>query len=330
MKVMEDLTVVELASVLAGPAVGRFFSELGARVIKIENKTVGGDVTRHWKLPSEDPDAPTSAYFHSVNYRKEHRFLDLNDAADLGETHRLIAGADVVISNFRPAAARRWKLDHDSLLQDHPRLIYAQLDAFGPDDERPAFDIILQAETGYLSMCGTAAGEAARLPVALIDLLAAHQLKEGILLALLRREREGRGGLVRTSLYAAALSSLANQATNYLIGGHVPGRMGTLHPNIAPYGDLFTTADGKPIVFAIGNDRQFSALTELLDLPPDNRFTANGGRVSNRPALVNYLSPAVRHWECDPLLAACEKLRIPAGRLRDLAEVFEWEEARAL
>src|SRR5262245_23691319 len=135
----QGLRVVELASVLAGPAVGMFFAELGAEVVKIENKTAGGDVTRHWKLPGEDPASPISAYWCSVNWGKRYRQLDFNDAADLAEATGIIAGADIVVSNLRPSAARRWGLDPEALRARHPRLIFAQLNAFSDaTDERPA------------------------------------------------------------------------------------------------------------------------------------------------------------------------------------------------
>ncbi|MEL6275011.1 MAG: CoA transferase [Bacteroidota bacterium] len=231
---LEDLTVIELASVLAGPAVGQFFAELGAKVIKIENATVGGDVTRQWKVRGESADKVDSAYYRCVNYGKEVRFLDLKETAAQQEVHHLVRDADLVISNFKEAQGRRLKVDVQTLGQLNPKLIYAQLHAFGAKDDRPAYDIVLQAEAGFLAMTGTKNGELCRMPVALIDLLAAHQLKEGILLALIQRYKTGQGALVTTSLYASALASLANQATNYLIADFIPQPQGTEHPNSAP------------------------------------------------------------------------------------------------
>jgi crotonobetainyl-CoA:carnitine CoA-transferase CaiB-like acyl-CoA transferase len=140
-KFFSGLKVVEFASVLAGPAVGMFFAELGAEVVKIENKTTGGDVTRGWKLPSEDPESPVSAYFASVNWGKKHLFLDLNDSNDLQIALNYALAADVVISNFKPSSARRLGVDGESLRTKNQRLIYAQLNSFAdPEDESPAFD----------------------------------------------------------------------------------------------------------------------------------------------------------------------------------------------
>ena len=273
----QGLRVVELAGVLAGPAVGMFFAELGARVIKIENSRTGGDITRQWKLSAEPEDSSVSAYYCSVNWNKEVRLLDLETREAQVEVHELVAGADLVISNFKPDSARRLRMDADTLRDLNGRLIYAQIDAFGPDEQRPAFDVVLQAEAGYLYMSGEPGRPPVKMPVALIDLLAAHQLKEAVLVALLQRERSGKGCTVRTSLFESALASLANQATNWLMGGLVPQPIGTQHPNIAPYGDIVHTADGKPLVLAVGTDRQFAALCHcrrtfcrqrLAGLPP--------------------------------------------------------------
>ena len=321
-----DFLVLELASVLAGPSVGMFFAELGARVIKVENARTGGDVTRNWKLPSEtDPEAE-SAYYQSVNYGKEVHFLDLTDSTDRARVLAWVDEADVVISNFRETSARRLGLDAATCRVRNPRMIYAQLYGFGKDDPRPAFDVVLQAEAGFLHLTGHPGAPPAKMPVALIDLLAAHQLKEGILLALWQRERTGRGATVSTSLLAAALASLANQATNWTIAGTVPQRMGTRHPNIAPYGDLFVCADGKSVVLAVGTERHFVRLCELLDLrnlPKDERFASNAARVRHRDALNELLTPAFQTITSDDFLTRCAELGIPAGRIRDMREVFE-------
>jgi crotonobetainyl-CoA:carnitine CoA-transferase CaiB-like acyl-CoA transferase len=333
MKLFEDLVVVELAAVLAGPQVGQFFAELGARVIKVENRRTGGDVTRGWKGPREAGDTPTSAYYHATNYGKESYLRDLRDPADRAWLDNWLQRADIVISNFRPAAARKLGLAWEQLRTDYPRLIYAELGGFGPGEERPAFDIVLQAETGWLSMTGTSEGAPARLPVALIDILAAHQLKEGLLVALLQRQRTGRGCRIYTDLYAASLASLANQATNYLIGNTVPTRRGTEHPNIAPYGDVFRTADGREIVPAIGTEAHFRAFCKLLGYPEwatDERFADNAQRVRHRPALNTLLAPAIAGWSSAELLAAADRDGIPLGLVRPLDEVLNSERARTL
>lgn len=331
--IFKDLKVVELASVLAGPAVGMFFAELGAEVVKIENKKTGGDVTRTWRLPSESTEAAVSAYYCSVNWGKKTLLLDLEQSADRQLALQYITAADVVISNFKPASAQKIGMDYEQLGAINPRIIYAQLLAFEHDDHIPAFDIVLQAEAGFLYMTGEADRPPSRMPVALIDLLAAHQLKEAILIALLQRERSGKGTFVQTSLMAAALASLANQATNWLMAGHIPQRMGAAHPNIAPYGDIFYTADGKALVLAIGADHQFRKLCRCLaleHLADDERFRSNPARVVHRQALVEALEPAFLKFEREALLATLHKNGVPAGSVRNMQEVFELPFAQSM
>lgn len=330
----EGTKVLELASVLAGPAVGLFFAELGAEVIKIENPLTEGDVTRRWKAPGEDPAKTDSAYFRSVNFHKQSLFLDVSQPDDRRQVEALVQQADVVIANYRPGGGEKLGMDYASLSAINPRLVYAELSGFGPDDPRPAFDVVLQAETGFMHLTGAPDGPPVKLPVALIDLLAAHQLKAGILMALLHRERTGRGCRVSTNLYAAALASLANQATNWLIAGHAPQRMGSEHPNIAPYGDVFHTADGQALVLAVGVEAHFSKLCTVLGLPalPDDpRFRTNAARVAHRPDLVAALQSAIAaHSTRTALLEVLATNGIPAGAIRDLPDVFAQPLAQVL
>jgi crotonobetainyl-CoA:carnitine CoA-transferase CaiB-like acyl-CoA transferase len=328
---LQDLKVIELASVLAGPSVGMFFAELGAKVIKVENKNSGGDVTRSWKLASEDAEHPFSAYYSSVNWGKESWMLDLNDQADKQELLREIENADVVIANFKAGGAAKLGLDYTSLKKLKLDLIYGEITGFG-DSARIAYDVVLQAESGFLSMCGEPGGKPVKMPVALIDLLAAHQLKEGLLLALLGKERNGKGAKVSVSLYDAALASLANQATNYLMANHIAEPMGTLHPNIAPYGECFACQAGKMIVLAVGNNKQFAGLCKVLkleDLPHDARFQHNHQRVKNRAKLAVKLDQAIKAWEREELLQALIAADVPAGAVRNMQEVLEKPEAQA-
>lgn len=330
----KGLKVVEFASVLAGPAVGMFFAELGADVIKIENKTTGGDVTRSWKQPVEDPDAAISAYWCSVNYRKTCLMLDLTDPEDQAKARSLALQADVIISNFKPSSARKMGMDADSLRAANPRLIYAQLYAFAdPEDERPAFDVVLQAEAGFLYMTGEPGRPPVKMPVALIDLLAAHQLKEGVLMALLQRERSGQGCVVSTSLLESALASLANQACNYLMNGQIPQPMGTRHPNIAPYGDIFTCSDGQLLLLSVGTERQFSHLCRVLELEnllQNADFQTNTARVKNREALNELLSERLKQVPMRETLDRLHLAGVPAASIRNMASVFEMPAAKAM
>ncbi len=319
-----------------------FFAELGAEVVKIENAGTGGDITRGWRLPGEAADAPVSAYFCSVNWHKKHLLLDLAcpDFAKSGYSpDRALAleycrAADIVISNFKPSSARRLGFDAESLRTENQRLIYAQLNAWAdPEDESPAFDVVLQAEAGFLGMCGEPGRPPVKMPVALIDLLAAHQLKEGILLALLERERTGRGATVTTSLFGAAVASLANQATNWLMAGHVPGPLGTRHPNIAPYGDVFPGADGRPVLLAVGTERQWRQLCRVLGLEKwaeHADFQSNTTRVSNRERLCEILKNEILKRPAAALVDELKATGVPAALIRSMPEVFELPAAQGM
>ena len=332
MKAIAQLKVIELASVLAGPLASGFFAEAGAEVIKIEKKQ-GGDITRSWKLSGESENAAVSSYFAAANWGKKHIFLDLNNPKDHAELEALLDGADILISNFKRGDDKKFNLDPLRLSEKYPSLIQGRIEGFRHEPERTAFDMVLQAECGYLSMTGTESGTAARLPVAFIDQMAAHQLKEGLLLALIHREQSGKGSLVDVSLYDSALSGLINQASAYLMQAQIPARNGTLHPSIAPYGEILRCADGKELLLAVGNDRQFNLLCQTLGIPglaDDPRFLNNPLRVRNRKELLKALSEAAAHINSTILFNALMKQRVPAGRIRNLAEVFEEPQVKSL
>ncbi|MBL4592911.1 MAG: CoA transferase, partial [Flavobacteriales bacterium] len=247
---LSNLKVIELASVLAGPDVGMFFAELGAKVIKVENKLLNGDVTRNWKSIDEDKNAKVSAYFSAVNWHKEYLFLNLKNKYDQEKVYDLIKEADIVIANFKPGDDIKLGMDYNTLKNYNSNLIYGEINGYGSNSKRAAYDVVLQAETGFMSMNGNESSGPIKMPIAMIDVLAAHQLKEGLLLALLKKEKTGKGSLVEVSLYDTALSSLKNQATNWLMNQFIPQLIGSLHPNIAPYGETFKTKDGKLLVLA--------------------------------------------------------------------------------
>ncbi|MCC6542229.1 MAG: CoA transferase [Flavobacteriales bacterium] len=330
---MHDLRIIETAAVLAGPAVGLFFAELGAQVIKIENRRTGGDVTRRWKLPEEDPTSTVSAYFSSVNWGKEHLMMDLRDPEERIRFDALIEGADVLITNHLAADAEKLGLQRERISDLNPRLIHAHIKGFADQPERPAFDVVLQGETGYIGMTGTDPEHMAKLPIAMIDVLAAHQLKEGILIALLQRASTGKGAYVEVSLEEAALTGLVNQASNHLMTGAVARPMGTLHPNIAPYGEVFTCINGGRMLLAVGSDAQFTALCGVLDLagtPADPRFGTNADRVRNRIALAEVLSTAIAVRERDELLDALLRAEVPAGAVHGIDTALTSPAARRM
>lgn len=258
------LNILDLSSVLAGPQVGSFFSELGANVIKVENKLSGGDPTRQWKLNKEEGSDCISSYYASANFQKKSVLLDLQDTEHYSKLCTLVHEADIVLSNYQLRVAQKLKVDYKALKAINPNVIYAQLYAYDAEDTRPGYDIVMQAETGFMSMNGHEKGLPVKMPVAIIDLMAAHQLKEAILIALLKRERLSLGSFIEVSLYRSAIASLANQASNYLMADHVPKKLGSLHPNIAPYGDAFTSQDNITFILAVGSDSQFHKLGETL------------------------------------------------------------------
>lgn len=322
---LEGLLVIELASVLAGPTVGQFCAELGAAVIKIENPASGGDVTRTWKLPEEDPGSDRSAYFAAVNWGKQSVALDLRQADGRDLLTRLALQADVVISSYRPGQAKSLGADAAGLRAANPRLIVLEVSGYGQDDPRPGYDAVIQAEAGFMHMNGPPAGPPTKLPVALMDVLAAHQLREALLVALLARERTGEGRVITVSLLQAGIAALANQAANYLTAGVVPQRAGSDHPNIAPYGTVLEAAGGEAIVLAVGTDRQFAALCEVLgleDIATAPTFSTNQKRVRNRPFLHELLRERVARWDRGDLLAALTARGVPAGGVNDLRQAF--------
>lgn len=259
--------------------------------------------------------------------------VDLSRAPDRAAFDALISTADVLLTNHLAADADKLGLQRERLRALNPKLIHGHIKGFADQTHRPAFDVVLQAETGYISMTGTDGDHLAKLPIALIDVLAAHQLKEGVLLALLQRIKTGRGAYVEVSLEEAALTGLINQASNWLMAGHVAKPIGTLHPNIAPYGEVFTCADGGRIILAVGSDAQFKALCNLLglnDLPDDTRFVRNVERVRNRSVLAEALGTAIAAHARKPLLDALIAAEVPAGAVNSIDEALSTPAAQAM
>lgn len=325
MSQFKDLVVLELASVLAGPGVGQFFAELGAEVIKVENLKTSGDVTRSWRLSEERTD-DRSAYFCSVNWGKQSIALDLTTTQGRDIVHRLAVRSDIVIASYKPGDAEKFGVDYAALARNNPALIYGQITGYGSDSPRVGYDAIIQAESGFMSVNGEPGGRPLKMPVALMDILAGHQLKEGLLLALLEKFRTGSGKLVEVSLIQAAVASLANQASNYLVAGKLPQRQGSAHPNIAPYGDVFLTGDRKEILLAVGTDKQFADLMNILnisDISNSLPFRTNVLRVENRKLLNEILGRAIGQFNAAELMAMLHDRKIPAGLIRNIAEALE-------
>jgi len=320
----KDLKVVELASVLAGPAVGMFCAELGANVIKVENKN-GGDVTRSWKNPNEASEDENSAYYYSVNWNKQVLFLDLNNQSDHNHVLGLLSDADILITNFKNGDDEKFNLTSEYLKSKFPSLIIGEIAGYS-DSSKVAFDAVLQAETGFMSLNGTNESGPLKMPIAMIDILAAHQLKEGILLAMLLKSKTNKGSVVKVNLFDAAISSLANQASNWLNSAYESPRMGSLHPNIAPYGETYQTKDYKLILLAIGNDKQFDALCTNLnvyELVNDIRFSRNSERVKHRSELNNLIANQFKLESSSYWMDLFNAQNVPAGIVNSMLDVFK-------
>lgn len=325
---LRGLKVVELARILAGPWIGQTLADLGAQVIKVEAPE--GDDTRRWGPPFIDrlrADGTTervAAYFHAANRGKTSVICDFNDPADLARLRELIAEADVVIENFKCGGLRRFGLDYDSLSVSNPGLVYASITGFGqtgPRATQPGYDFLIQGMCGIMDLTGEPGGEPQKVGVAWIDIFTGLYGVIAVQAALAERARSGLGQHLDLSLLDCGIAVLANQATNYLLGGQVPHRLGNAHPNIVPY-QLFPAADGH-VIIACGNDRQFQALCRALHLPDlaeDPDYATNPGRVANRERLVPVLAQATRQLERGELIGALEAVGVPAGPVNDLAE----------
>lgn len=322
--VFEGYTIIELSSVLAGPYAGMMFSELGAKVIKIENSVTNGDVTRGWKHPKENKETEISAYYSAINYKKEVRFLDLTKMNDINKTYELLKTADVVISNFKKGDDYKFALDYGRVKVINPKIIYAKLSGFETQDNRVAYDVVIQAECGFMSMNGQKDSPPTKMPVALMDVLAGHQLRSGILAALLRREKTKKGALVEVNLERSAISALVNQGSNYLMNNITAERIGSRHPNIALYGEVFKSVEGTEIVLAIGSQRQFENLCSVLNLTElitDEKFTNNQNRLIHLDELTELFKVAFITYQALYLKEKLTVLNIPFGEVKNMKQV---------
>lgn len=333
--IFQNLNIVDLSTVLAGPSVGSFFAELGANVVKVEHPE-HPDVTRSWKLENESKESPVSAYFSSINYKKKYLQLNLTQEKHHKRLMELVSNADIVLMNFKKGGQEKLNITDQQLRSNNKRLIIGKISGFGDTSDRVAYDLILQAESGIMSMNGTPESGPVKMPIAFIDVLAAHHLKEGLLIELLQKERmknDFEGTSVSVSLYDAAVSSLVNQASNYLMTGKIPERIGSLHPNIAPYGELFSTKDDKTITFAIGSNRHFQVLCEFLELNElltNEDFSSVQSRVKNRSKLFDVLKSKIKSKNAEDILKHMHQQHVPAGEIKNLKDVFESKEAQDL
>lgn len=337
---LAGVTVLDLSRILAGPWATQVLADLGAEVIKIE-KPGEGDDTRRWGPPwlaaADGTPTAESAYYLAANRNKRSVAIDLALAEGAGLVRRLALGADVLVENFKVGGLAKYGLDWPSLSQANPRLVYCSITGYGqtgPNAHRAGYDAAIQAEAGLMSITGEPDGAPGAGPqkvgVAVSDLMTGMYAVAGILAALRHAERTGQGQHLDLALYDTQVGWLANQAMNWLVGGVVPGRRGTAHPNIVPY-QVMPAADGY-FMLAVGNDAQFRRCCEVLELPglaDDPRFATNAARVAHRDALVPVLAERFRGRPAAEWLAALETATVPCGPVSAIDEIFASPQAQA-
>jgi crotonobetainyl-CoA:carnitine CoA-transferase CaiB-like acyl-CoA transferase len=338
---LEGLLVVDLTRALAGPHAAMMLGDLGARVIKVENPGAGDD-TRGWGPPFVQPSARgggaggdtadrESTYFLSTNRNKESITLDLKDDGDRAVLTSLLRRADVLLENFRPGTLARLGFGTDVLAELNPRLVTLSISGFGhdgPEGGRAGYDQIAQGEAGLMSLTGPNADEPQKVGVPIGDLLAGMYGAYGVLAALLERERTGRGQVVRTSLLAAIVGVHAFQGTAWTVAGKVGRAQGNHHPSIAPYG-LFTCADGS-VQLSCGSESLWRKLCAEFGLDPDAPgLSTNGERVERRDEVIELLERTFADIPAADLLDRLAAAGIPAGKVRAIDEVYEWDQTRS-
>jgi crotonobetainyl-CoA:carnitine CoA-transferase CaiB-like acyl-CoA transferase len=328
---LPGLRILDFSRVLAGPFATMVLADLGAEVIKIE-RPGSGDDTRAWGPPYDA--AGRSTYFDAVNRNKRSLALDFASPAGLAHARALAAEADVVVENFRPGLLDELGLGYAELRAVNPRLIYCSITGFGRTEQAsalPGYDLLVQALGGLMSITGERAGEPQKVGVALVDVLAGLFATVGILAALNHRHRSGEGQLIEVDLLSSLLAALVNQASSYTVAGVVPGRMGNEHPSITPYA-VFQTGEGE-LVLAVGNDRQFQALCDVLGAPQlaaDPRYATNPERVANRQTLRDELDSLLAARPAAVWASQLRDARVPAGVVNDIAAAFDLAQSLGL
>ena len=330
MKPLAGIRVLDLSRVLAGPWCTQLLADLGAEVIKIERPGAGDD-TRHWGPPwHEHEDERVAAYFLAANRGKKSAAIDFSQADGAALVRRMAEASDVLVENFKVGGLQKFGLDAASLRAANPRLVYASITGFGQDGpyaDRAGYDYIIQGMGGMMSITGLPDGEPGggpmRAGVAIVDLFTGLYASNAILAALHARQATGQGTTIDLSLFETQLAVLANQASNALISGRDPVRQGNTHPNIVPY-QPFDAAD-QPIIIAVGNDRQFARLAEMLDAKEwvaDPRFASNGARVAHRSELVPLIAERIATRPAAEWLEKLEAAGIPAGPINRIRQAL--------
>ncbi|MFI1719103.1 CaiB/BaiF CoA transferase family protein [Streptomyces litmocidini] len=319
---LSGIVVADFGRVLAGPYMTMLLADLGADVIKIE-RPGSGDDTRAWGPPFA---AGEATYFLGVNRNKRSVSLDLTDPEDLAAARAIVDRADVLVENFRPGTMERLGLGYEELRVGNPGLVYCSVTGFGTAEgaRLPGYDLLVQAMGGLMSVTGEPGGPGTKAGVALVDVITGLHAGLGVLAALRHRDLTGEGQRIEVSLLGSLLSALTNQAAAHLGAGVVPRAMGNRHPSIAPY-EVFEARD-RPLVLAVGNDRQFGALCERLGLPElagDPRFATNTVRVAHREELVEALAGPLGTRTADAWFEELTAAGVPCGPINDLAAAFD-------
>ena len=325
---LSDITVIDLTRLLAGPYATMVLADLGARVVKVEHSERGDDARQVGPFLEG-----RSVYFESLNRGKESRALRLDDPADRREFERLVDGADVLAENFRPGVMERLGYGWESVHARWPRLVYAAVSGFGrtgPYAERPAYDLVVQAMGGLMSLTGPAGGAPVRVGASIGDIAAGLFAAVGVLSALHDRGRTGEGQLVDIAMLDCQVAILENAIARYGATGEAPGPLGARHPSITPF-DVFEAADG-PLVIAAGNDALFARLCRVLGregLAADERFADNRRRTENADALAAEIGGALAGGPVAEWLDRLGAAGVPCGPINDVAAVMDDPGVRA-
>ncbi|HEY2044767.1 MAG TPA: CoA transferase [Jatrophihabitans sp.] len=324
---LDGIVVVDLSRALAGPHAAMMLGDQGARVIKVEAPDHGDD-TRGWGPPFMQPDEGSreSTYFLSCNRNKESVTLDLKADDGRQTLTRLVRHADVLVENFRTGVLDRLGFSMAQLAELNPRLVVLSITGFGhdgPEGGRSGYDQIAQGEGGLMSLTGSSADEPTKVGVPIADLLAGMYGAFGVVSALHERERTGRGLVVRTSLLASIVGVHAFQGTRYTVAGQVPSVAGRHHPSICPYG-LFHAADGM-VQIAVGSQALWRAFSAAFDLDRP-MWASNADRVADRDAVVAAIDEIFGRYSRVELMAKLTAIGTPAGQVRTLDEVYEWDQ----
>lgn len=326
---LSHLRILDLSRVLAGPWCGQTLADLGAEVIKVE-KPGDGDDTRGWGPPflkdGAGQDTRESAYYLSANRGKRSVAIDFTRPEGQELVRRLVADCDVVLENFKVGGLAKYGLDYASLKAIKPDLIYCSITGFGqtgPFAQRAGYDFLVQGMGGLMSLTGAADGEPMKVGVALTDIFTGMYASVAVLAALAHRDRTGEGQQIDLALLDVQVAVLANQASNYLVGGMIPRRLGNAHPNIVPY-QAFATSNGYAIL-AVGNDAQFARFCAVAGRPEvaaNADYTTNAARVRNRAVLVPMLQAWMQERTTEAWIAALEEAGVPCGPINTLDQVF--------